>query len=200
MSPDAGKERVGKNGADYHLRVLIVRRSAHIIQNIILFVMMIQTLSFTAFWLDPIQELSDRLQVVRRNVCVSSLIHSHYNTTKQVLTLLLTVVAFKLMIKEQLPSVPYMTDLDKYAFCSSITKYVSFQNTHTQQVHLRSNDDAVCSGIYALASQEIWYLRRFDVFSNSGGFLRASTHLGSLGFVRCVLRVEVRECIFLKHF
>ena len=69
MSPDAGKERVGKNGADYHLRVLIVRRSAHIIQNIILFVMMIQTLSFTAFWLDPIQELSDRLQVVRRNVC-----------------------------------------------------------------------------------------------------------------------------------
>ena len=115
MSPDAGKERVGKNGADYHLRVLIVRRSAHIIQNIILFVMMIQTLSFTAFWLDPIQELSDRLQVVRRNVRVSSLIHSHYNTTKQVLTLLLTVVAFKLMIKEQLPSVPYMTDLDKYA-------------------------------------------------------------------------------------
>ena len=116
MSPDAGKERVGKNGADYHLRVLIVRRSAHIIQNIILFVMMIQTLSFTAFWLDPIQELSDRLQVVRRNVRVSSLIHSHYNTTKQVLTLLLTVVAFKLMIKEQLPSVPYMTDLDKYIF------------------------------------------------------------------------------------
>ena len=133
MSPDAGKERVGKNGADYHLRVLIVRRSAHIIQNIILFVMMIQTLSFTAFWLDPIQELSDRLQVVRRNVfsSSSSQTHSHYNTTKQVLTLLLTVVAFKLMIKEQLPSVPYMTDLDKYAFCSSITKYVSFQNTHT---------------------------------------------------------------------
>jgi hypothetical protein len=58
--------------------------------------MMIQTLSFTAFWLEPIQELSDRLQVV--------------------LTLLLTVVAFKLMIKEQLPSVPYMTDLDKYIF------------------------------------------------------------------------------------
>ena len=131
----------------------------------------------------------------------SSLIHSHYNTTKQVLTLLLTVVAFKLMIKEQLPSVPYMTDLDKYAFCSSITKYVSFQNTHTHtQVHLRSNDHAVCSGIYALASQEIWYLRRFDVFSNSCGFLRASTHLGSLGFVRCVLRVRSARVYFLKHW
>ena len=36
------------------------------------------------------------------------------------------------------------------------------------------------------------------MFSNSGGFLRASTHLGSLGFVRCVLRVEVRECIFFE--
>ena len=51
MSPDAGKERVGKNGADYHLRVLIVRRSVHIIQNIILFVMMIQTLVSPRFGL-----------------------------------------------------------------------------------------------------------------------------------------------------
>ena len=121
MSPDAGKERVGKNGTDYHLRVLIVRRSAHIIQNIVLFVMMIQTLSFTAFWLDPIQELSDRLQVVRLlhlTTITRSLTTTEMTTPsqQQVLTLLLTVVAFKLMIKEQLPSVPYMTDLDKYIF------------------------------------------------------------------------------------
>ena len=64
---------------------------------------------------------------------------------------------------------------------------ISHAHTHTQ-VHLRSNDHAVCSGIYALASQEIWYLRRFDVFSNSCGFFRDSTHLGSLGFVRFVLQ------------
>ena len=117
MSPDAGKERVGKNGTDYHLRVLIVRRSAHIIQNIVLFVMMIQTLSFTAFWLDPIQELSDRLQVVRLlHLTTITRSHNDDSISPQVLTLLLTVVAFKLMIKEQLPSVPYMTDLDKYIF------------------------------------------------------------------------------------
>ena len=100
MSPDAGKERVGKNGTDYHLRVLIVRRSAHIIQNIVLFVMMIQTLSFTAFWLDPIQELSDRLQVVRLlHLTTITRSHNDDSISPQVLTLLLTVVAFKLMIK-----------------------------------------------------------------------------------------------------
>ena len=200
MSPDAGKERVGKNGADYHLRVLIVRRSAHIIQNIILFVMMIQTLSFTAFWLDPIQELSDRLQVVRRNVCFEfdplSLQHNKTGTHTS------THCSCVQTHDQRTTSVRTLHDRSGQVRVLFLdhkikTRNVSFQNTHTHtQVHLRSNDHAVCSGIYALASQEIWYLRRFDVFSNSCGFLRASTHLGSLGFVRCVLRVEVRECIF----
>ena len=199
MSPDAGKERVGKNGADYHLRVLIVRRSAHIIQNIILFVMMIQTLSFTAFWLDPIQELSDRLQVVRRNVRVSSLIHSHYNTTKQVLTLLLTVVAFKLMIKEQLPSVPYMTDLDKYAFCSSITKYVSFQNTHTNRYIF-----AVTTMLFAQAFMHL-LPKKYGTYVDSMCFqilvgFFVLQHTWALWVLYVVFVVffeyEVRECIF----
>ena len=41
--------------------------------------------------------------------------------------------------------------------------------------------------------------RRFDVFSNSGGFLRASTHLGFLGFDVVFFESSARV-YFLKHF
>ena len=99
LPADAGLEGVGKNGTEYMVRLLAVRRSQSVMTNVGIFITMIQCLSFTAFWLDPKEDLADRLGVV--------------------LTLLLTVVAFKLMVKEDLPAVPYMTDMDKYILAAT---------------------------------------------------------------------------------
>lgn len=137
---DAGVQDVGKNRTDYTLRLVVIRRAGHIITNVVLFIFMIHALAFTAFWLDPLEELSDRLQVV--------------------LTLLLTIVAFKLMIKEELPSVPYMTDLDKYMLSSTVALFgQSFMHLIPVQMMSKAFDDECMKVTFAFfVIQNVWGL------------------------------------------
>jgi len=139
LPKDAGLEGVGKSGSEYHLRLIAVRRSQSVLINVGLFILLIQSLSFTAFWLHPKDELSDRLGVV--------------------LTLLLTVVAFKLMVKEDLPAVPYSTDMDKYIIAATFMLFVQ-AFLHTLPVQYSQYDwmDNACFRIIMtwFVLQHIW--------------------------------------------
>ncbi|XP_072021155.1 acetylcholine receptor subunit alpha-type acr-7-like [Amphiura filiformis] len=77
----------------YHLTTHVERKSAYYLWNVALIVLLIVVLSFTSFAVSP-DEPANRLGVT--------------------LTLLLTAVAFKFVVSQSLPTISYLTILDKY--------------------------------------------------------------------------------------
>lgn len=99
------------DGIRYHtldICMTVTRRIGFYALNVAIPVFLLVNLSFTSFFIDPI-ELSDRLQVT--------------------LTLLLTLVALKFSIAEYLPTTSYITYLDKYVMASFVfVTLVALQN------------------------------------------------------------------------
>ena len=96
------------NYSCYIFKIHIRRRSSFFLINVALIMFMITVLCFSAFAVDS-SDTADRL-----SVC---------------LTLLLTSVAFKLVVSGSLPPVPYLTLLDKYVFsCMVFIFLISVEN------------------------------------------------------------------------
>lgn len=77
----------------YHIRCHVKRKNGYYLWNIAMIIFLIDILSFCSFSVD-ITSPSDRLSVT--------------------LTLLLTAVAFKFVVSQSLPTISYLTLLDKY--------------------------------------------------------------------------------------
>jgi len=77
----------------YHIRCNVKRKNGYYLWNIAMIIFLIDMLSFCSFSVD-VSEPSDRLSVT--------------------LTLLLTAVAFKFVVSQSLPTISYLTLLDKY--------------------------------------------------------------------------------------
>lgn len=92
ISAVAGLDDRGKK-PQYTIHIPLHRRHEYFTQNVISIAFAISTLGFSAFGV-PSEELADRSSIT--------------------LTLLLTMVAFKFVISDSLPKVPYTTCLDKY--------------------------------------------------------------------------------------
>eukprot|EP00966_Prymnesium_polylepis_P136411 3151943-Prymnesium_polylepis.1 len=73
--------------------IILQRKSVHYIRTIVLPLAGLTSMTFVAFMLEP-DELNDRMSII--------------------ITMLLTVVAFKLVIADKLPSLAYSTRLDTY--------------------------------------------------------------------------------------
>lgn len=80
----------------YHIKCHVKRRSGYYLWNITMIIFLISLLSFCSFSVE-ISSPSDRLSVT--------------------LTLLLTAVAFKFVVSQSLPTISYLTFLDKYVLC-----------------------------------------------------------------------------------
>ncbi|CAH1248298.1 CHRNA6 [Branchiostoma lanceolatum] len=92
----------------YHITMHVKRKSGFYVWNVALLMFLIMSLSFTAFSVSP-DKPESRLSVS--------------------LTLLLTSVAFKFMISQNLPTISYLTLLDKYVLlCMIFQCLVAVQN------------------------------------------------------------------------
>lgn len=80
----------------YHIKCHVKRKSGYYLWNITMIIFLISLLSFCSFSVE-ISSPSDRLSVT--------------------LTLLLTAVAFKFVVSQSLPTISYLTFLDKYVLC-----------------------------------------------------------------------------------
>ncbi|XP_038057953.1 gamma-aminobutyric acid receptor subunit beta-like [Patiria miniata] len=83
----------------YYLTMHVRRKSGFYLWNVGLILMLILLLCFTCFAVSP-EEPADRLSVT--------------------VTLLLTAVAFKYVVSQSLPTISYLTLLDKYVLCGLI--------------------------------------------------------------------------------
>lgn len=80
----------------YHIKCHVKRKNGYYLWNIVMIIFLISLLSFCSFSVE-ISSPSDRLSVT--------------------LTLLLTAVAFKFVVSQSLPTISYLTLLDKYVLC-----------------------------------------------------------------------------------
>ncbi|XP_019617103.1 PREDICTED: acetylcholine receptor subunit beta-like 1 [Branchiostoma belcheri] len=87
----------------YNITAHVQRKSAFYNWNTVLILFLIMALSFTVFFI-PVEDYKDRLGVI--------------------FTLLLTTVAFKLVVSQYLPTVSYLTLLDKYVLACIIFQWV----------------------------------------------------------------------------
>jgi heme/copper-type cytochrome/quinol oxidase subunit 4 len=79
-----------------HAVLQIERRPQYYINNVVGMMSLLGTLGLTGFIIDPAKEQGNRSVLV--------------------VTLMLTAIAFKFTINDELPAVPYMTHMDKYIF------------------------------------------------------------------------------------
>eukprot|EP00455_Lapot_gusevi_P034578 TRINITY_DN3817_c0_g2_i2.p1 TRINITY_DN3817_c0_g2~~TRINITY_DN3817_c0_g2_i2.p1 ORF type:complete len:366 (+),score=59.01 TRINITY_DN3817_c0_g2_i2:78-1175(+) len=94
--------------SEFHFRLRAIRNSGYYVWNVAAVVFLIVTLSLISFTIPP-SEISDRLSIT--------------------LTLMLTAVAFKLVVAESLPKMSGLTLLDKYVFAAFMFVYlVAIQN------------------------------------------------------------------------
>lgn len=63
-----------------------------------------------------------------------------------ILTLILTLVAFKMTIAQMLPQLPYMTILDKYGWCSWIARTKASADMYLRRCNQVHNLDARTDG------------------------------------------------------
>eukprot|EP00397_Hematodinium_sp_SG-2012_P038456 GEMP01041836.1.p1 GENE.GEMP01041836.1~~GEMP01041836.1.p1 ORF type:complete len:463 (+),score=68.84 GEMP01041836.1:308-1696(+) len=88
------RERYGSSrNHSYQVRILVRRQWDHVVWNILFPMFLLSLLSFVVYFIE-LEDLPNRFQVT--------------------LTLLLTVIAFKLCTRELLPAVSYLTVLDHY--------------------------------------------------------------------------------------
>lgn len=90
----------GKCQDEYRVQINIARESLNAMSNLVLSLAVIVILSFTSYAI-PIDDLADRLQVQ--------------------VTLLLTTMTFKFILSDTLPSVPYLTTMDRYVISGLLT-------------------------------------------------------------------------------
>ncbi|XP_070560478.1 neuronal acetylcholine receptor subunit alpha-9-II-like isoform X2 [Ptychodera flava] len=111
----------------YHITAHVQRRIGFYLWNVALIMFLIMCMTFASFSVDPF-EPADRLSVT--------------------LTLLLTSVAFKFVVSQSLPTISYLTILDKYIlFCMTFQCIMVVQNA-TASVYTDVKDaklfDLIC--------------------------------------------------------
>jgi len=90
----------GKDQSMYRFQICVLRDSQSAFWNLVLSLASIIVLSFTAFGLH-IEQLADREQIV--------------------MTMLLATMTFKFVLSDHLPSVPYLTVMDRYVVQGLLT-------------------------------------------------------------------------------
>lgn len=93
----------GKHKDEYRLQITILRDSRAAFWRLIFSLSSIMILSFVAFGVD-INDLSNRVQIT--------------------LTMLLSIMAFKFILTDELPKVPYLTVMDKFLLSALVTLIV----------------------------------------------------------------------------
>ncbi|XP_078621390.1 gamma-aminobutyric acid receptor subunit beta-like isoform X2 [Branchiostoma floridae x Branchiostoma japonicum] len=115
----------------YNIIAHVQRKTAFYMWNTILILFIIMALSFTAFSI-PLEEHKDRLGII--------------------FTLLLTTVAFKLVVSQYLPTVSYLTLLDKYVLgCIIFQCSVAVQNTVASAIRDKNSAslfDSICMATF----------------------------------------------------
>ncbi|XP_019626606.1 PREDICTED: gamma-aminobutyric acid receptor subunit beta-like [Branchiostoma belcheri] len=118
----------------YNITAHVQRKSAFYSWNTALILYIIIALSFTVFSI-PLEDHKDRLGIT--------------------FTLLLTTVAFKLVVSQYLPTVSYLTLLDKYVLgCIIFQCVVAVQNTVASVIRDKERArlfDGVCVGLFGTA-------------------------------------------------
>ncbi|XP_066265838.1 gamma-aminobutyric acid receptor subunit beta-like [Branchiostoma lanceolatum] len=116
----------------YYITAHVQRKTAFYMWNTVLILFVIGALSFTVFSIKP-EEHKDRLGII--------------------FTLLLTTVAFKLVVSQYLPTVSYLTLLDKYVLgCIIFQCSVAVENTLAsvfKDGYSAWVFDSVCAAIFA---------------------------------------------------
>jgi hypothetical protein len=105
--------RVGRTSADIADRVFpqisfsffVARRPGFVLTNVALPTLLISTLSFVPFCLDPMDYIADRFALL--------------------FALVLTTVTFKSIISTMVPAIAYLTWVDKYVLASSLCVFAS---------------------------------------------------------------------------
>eukprot|EP00823_Brevimastigomonas_motovehiculus_P000389 TRINITY_DN1047_c0_g1_i1.p1 TRINITY_DN1047_c0_g1~~TRINITY_DN1047_c0_g1_i1.p1 ORF type:complete len:348 (+),score=87.96 TRINITY_DN1047_c0_g1_i1:101-1144(+) len=100
---DPSESTSKRSYSELHVKLQAMRKSESYLWNVGVVTFIIVSLAFLAFCMRP-EELSNRLAVT--------------------LTLLLTAVAFKLMVSDSLPKVAYLTLLDKYILAAFLFLYI----------------------------------------------------------------------------
>lgn len=128
---------------------IVQRTSAHYIRTIVLPLFGLTSMTFTAFILNP-AELNDRLTIV--------------------ITMLLTVVAFKLVVAEKLPKLAYSTRLDAYMDMSFISMFaIAAECTvayyYSDDAEYSNTGMIICAALWLLVNAHFvfcwWQMRRF---------------------------------------
>ncbi|XP_019633822.1 PREDICTED: neuronal acetylcholine receptor subunit alpha-9-I-like [Branchiostoma belcheri] len=118
----------------YNITAHVQRKSSFYLWNTVLILFIIIALSFTVFSI-PLEDHKDRLGIT--------------------FTLLLTTVAFKLVVSQYLPTVSYLTLLDKYVLgCVIFQCVVAVQNTVASVIRDKEHArlfDGVCVGLFGAA-------------------------------------------------
>jgi len=100
---DASQSATGARYSRAYLALMVTRRPGYYLWNVFFMVFVLGSLSFTAYAV-PAGEVADRLSVL--------------------LTLVLSVVAFKYVLAQALPAISYLTMLDKYNIAAVATMFI----------------------------------------------------------------------------
>ncbi|MBD2102808.1 hypothetical protein [Leptolyngbya sp. FACHB-261] len=127
-------EKEDKNYARYTYEIKIQRRSGFYLFKIVLPLMLITLVSWTAFWINPITSF-----VPQMNVGITSI---------------LTAITFNFTVANSLPRVPYVTLMDSYIFICYIFFFSSIISTVL--IHFLLNNRAKPEPGLRLIRQSRW--------------------------------------------
>ena len=137
------------SGARYsraYIALMVKRKPAYYLWNIYVMLLILGTLSFTVFSVDP-AETGDRLGIM--------------------LTLVLALVAFKLVLVQMLPSISYLTMLDVFTLGSiQLMFFISIFNAIlpslglNEQALMTADFVVLALGAIMWTSINVWFLRK----------------------------------------
>ena len=109
---------IARTAASYGIRLHARRYTSHYVLKVILPLVLIVTMSWIVFWIDP-AEIGVQIGVAT--------------------TSMLTLIAYRFMVGSEVPIVPYLTRMDLFIFGSTILVYASLMQAVSTSLLAREN-------------------------------------------------------------